>query len=136
MGELDEVKKLLQKVIEKLDELERRIGTAEVDLKTLEMYKTLLRAYASVLGSAARIERLAQVVTVDIDRSIIRALAHRGPLNISQLTEEIRKLRGSASRRIIAGRLRKLEERGIVRRVSGRGKVYELRSDLNLNAND
>lgn len=136
MGELDEIKELLHQVIERLDRLEGRIEIAEADFKALEKYKALLRSYASILGSAARIERLAQVVTGDIDKSIIRVLAHKGPLNISQLTEEVRKLRGSASRRITAGRLRKLEARGIVRRVRGRGKVYELRSHSNFDAND
>ncbi len=97
------------------------------------MYKSLLRAYASILGSVARVERLAQLVTDDIDKNIIRALATKGPLNISQLTEEVRKLRGSASRRIISERLKVLEKRGLVERVNGRGKVYRVKPSIEIN---
>ncbi|HDI73501.1 MAG TPA: hypothetical protein ENF57_00645, partial [Candidatus Korarchaeota archaeon] len=63
----------------------------------------------------------------DLDRSIIRVLANSGPMNISQVTEEVKRLRGSASRRIIAERLRRLAKKGIVERVKGKGKVYRLR---------
>ena len=133
MGELDEIKELLFRIIERLDRLEDRMESAEADLRSLEMYKSLLRAYASILGSVARVERMAQLVTDDIDKSIIRALATKGPLNISQLTEEVRKQRGSASRRIISGRLRALVERGLVERVNGRGKVYRVRPGIGVN---
>ena len=133
MGELDEIKELLFRIIERLDRLEDRMESAEADLRSLEMYKSLLRAYASILGSVARVERMAQLVTDDIDKSIIRALATKGPLNISQLTEEVRKLRGSASRRIISERLRILEERGLVERVNGRGKVYRIKPSIEVN---
>ncbi len=133
MGELDEIKELLFKIIERLDRLESRMRSAEDDLRSLEMYKSLLRAYASILGSVARVERMAQLVTSDIDRNIIRALAAKGPLNISQLTEEVRKLRGSASRRVISERLKALEEKGLVERVNGRGKVYRVKSGGGIN---
>ncbi|MDK2373400.1 MAG: hypothetical protein QI197_08505 [Candidatus Korarchaeota archaeon] len=133
MGELDEIKELLFKIIERLDRLEIRMESAEADLRSLEVYKSLLRAYASILGSVAKVERMAQLVTGDIDRSIIRALATKGPLNISQLTEEVRKLRGSASRRIISERLRILEEKGFVERVDGRGKVYRVKLGVEIN---
>ncbi len=133
MGELDEIKELLFRIIERLDRLEDRMKSAKADLRSLEMYKSLLRAYASILGSVARVERMAQLVTDDIDKSIVRALATKGPLNISQLTEEVRKQRGSASRRMISGRLRALVERGLVERVNGRGKVYRVRPGIGVN---
>jgi len=131
MGELEEIRELLLRVLERLDNLERRIGFVEsgsrLDSKIIEMYRSLLRAYASVLGSVARVERMAQLVSSDLDRSIIRVLANSGPMNISQVTEEVKRLRGSASRRIIAERLRRLAKKGIVERVKGKGKVYRLR---------
>ena len=48
-------------------------------------------------------------------------------LNISQLTEQIRKERGSASRRIVRERVDKLIEQGIVREIdTGYGRQIEL----------
>ncbi len=38
MGELDEIKELLFRVIERLDRLEDRMESAEADLRSLEMY--------------------------------------------------------------------------------------------------
>jgi len=130
MGELDEIRELLLRVLERLDRLERRLDSVEVDSRMLEAYKSLLRAYASVLGSVARVERLALMVSGDLDRSIVRVLASKGAMNISQVTEEVRKVRGTASRRIIAERLRRLAEEGIVERICGRGKVYRLKSKV------
>ncbi len=127
MDELDEIKELLLKVLERLDALEQRLNLVEEDSRILDMYRSLLRAYASILGSTARLERMVQLVSSEIDRSIVRALASKGPLNISQLTEEVRKIRGSASRRIIAERIKKLEDKGIVERIKGRGKTYRLK---------
>ncbi len=132
MGELDEIRELLLKVIDRLDSLEKRLNKLEADEKLIESYKSLLRSYATVLGSVARIERLAQHVVNDIDRAIVRSLASKGPMNISQITEEVKRIRGSASRRIISKRLLALERKGLVERVSGggRGKVYKLRSEV------
>ncbi len=133
MDELEEIKELLLKILKRLDSLEQRLSSVEEDSHVLDMYRSLLKAYASVLGSVARIERMAQLVTSEMDRSIVKALASRGPLNISQLTEEVRRIRGTASRRVIAERVRKLAEKGIVERVNGRGKTYRLKykiSDL------
>ncbi len=127
MDELEEIKELLLKILKRLDSLEQRLSSVEEDSHVLDMYRSLLKAYASVLGSVARIERMAQLVTSEIDRSIIRALASRGPLNISQLTEEVRRIRGTASRRVVAKRIRKLAEKGIVERANGRGKTYRLK---------
>ncbi len=132
MGELDEIRELLLKVIERLDSLEKRLNKLEVEEKVIESYKSLLRSYTAVLGSVARIERLAQQVVDDIDKAIVRTLASRGPMNISQITEEVRRVRGSASRRIVAKRLLALERKGIVERISGegRGKVYRLKPNV------
>ena len=131
MDELEEIRKLLLEVVNKLERLEDRIDRLEGESGIIESYKSLLRAYVQILGSIAKVERLTQLVADDIDKSIVRALAANGPMNISQITEEVRKQRGTASRRIVAKRLTYLERRGIVEKVDGgRGKVYRLKPRL------
>jgi hypothetical protein len=62
-----------------------------------------------------------------ISKSIIIALESKERLNLSQLTEEVRKERGSASRRIIRERVDVLIDKGILDEVdSGYGRQIEL----------
>ncbi len=122
----------------KLDELASKIAKIEEELKTLkssemELYsslqiaKAVLESYSRVLGFTLRVERLAMSLEGDIEKHIVQILA-RQPMNVSQLTEALRKARGTASRRIVAAKLKKLEAAGVVERVrtNGRGKFYRL----------
>ncbi len=62
-----------------------------------------------------------------ISKAIIIALERKERLNISQLTEEVRKERGSASRRIVRERVDVLIEKGIIDEIdSGYGRQLEL----------
>ena len=63
----------------------------------------------------------------DISKAIISSLERKERLNISQLTEQVRKERGSASRRIVRERVDKLIEEGIIQEVeTGYGRQLEL----------
>ena len=128
----------LEEVMNKLDELASKIAKIEEELKTLkssemELYsslqiaKAVLESYSRVLGFTLRVERLAMSLEGDIEKHIVQILA-RQPMNVSQLTEALRKARGTASRRIVAAKLKKLEAAGVVERVrtDGRGKFYRL----------
>lgn len=130
MDELSEIKKMLLQLMEKMDKLESKMERYEEDKRFLETYKSLLRIYASILGKIANLERLARLVSSDLDRAIIRVLSDGESRNISEITEEVKKLRGSGSRRIIAERLCALTQKGILERVEGRGKVYRLKQGL------
>ncbi|HDO20654.1 MAG: transcriptional regulator [archaeon GB-1845-036] len=60
-----------------------------------------------------------------ISREILRILVYIGPMNISQITRELKKRRGRASRRIVSEKLRKLKGIGIIElEERGREKVY------------
>jgi DNA-binding transcriptional ArsR family regulator len=128
----------LEEVMKKLDELALKIAKIEEELRTLksseaELYnslqiaKTVLESYSRVLGFTLKVERLAMNLEGDIEKHIVRILAKQ-PMNVSQLTEALKKVRGTASRRIVAAKLKKLEAAGIVERIKGekRGKYYRL----------
>ena len=58
-----------------------------------------------------------------ISKEIVRVLLDRQDQNISDITELVRSKRGTASRRIIRERLKKLEEKNIVKKHM-KGKLY------------
>ena len=58
-----------------------------------------------------------------ISREIVRVLLERPDQNISQITELVRSKRGSASRRIIRERIKKLQDNDIIEK-KFKGKIY------------
>ncbi|RDD53736.1 MAG: hypothetical protein BA066_02890 [Candidatus Korarchaeota archaeon NZ13-K] len=127
MDEIEEIRKMFRMLMERMDKLESRY---EEDRRIIETYKSLLNVYALILGRIANLERLARLFSSDLDRAIVKVLSDGEPRNISEITFEVKRLRGKASRRIIAERLRSLSQRGILERVEGKGKVYRLKQGL------
>jgi len=72
-------------------------------------------------------ERFPDLKYDNISKAIVEVLSRKERLNISQLTEQVRKERGSASRRIVRERVDKLIETGVLREVDeGYGRQIEL----------
>ncbi|RLF07976.1 MAG: hypothetical protein DRJ64_01990, partial [Thermoprotei archaeon] len=70
----------------------------------------------------------ARRVKDDIIKSILEILALKGPMNLSVLTEEVRRYRGKASRRIIRKKINMLKDEGILEiKDKGREKVIKLK---------
>lgn len=66
-----------------------------------------------------------------IDKAIVRVLTKKKDLNISQITENVRSIRGSASRRIIREKLKGLQEKNIIyARLDGSRTVYNLTDEV------
>lgn len=59
-------------------------------------------------------EMLIPEIKDPISKDIVKVLLEKSGLNISQITEDLRGRRGSASRRIVREKLKKLEDEGIV----------------------
>ncbi len=133
MVDLEEVMKKLEELalrIEKIEEEIKGLKRSESELySSLKIAKAVLDSYSRIIGFTIMVERLAMGIEGDVEKHIIRILAKaKEPMNVSQLTSALKEVRGTASRRIVAAKLKKLEARGIVERIKreGRGKFYRL----------
>ena len=124
---LRRIEELLERVLERLERLEGLTGTLSLQARlALEIAQAFtMQAQEAVSAARRAAQALARLGGEDlgdsITRAIIEALAARGPLSLRGLEREVRRLRGKASRSIIVGRLRRLEEAGVVR-VERRGR--------------
>lgn len=126
-----------------LEELARKICELEEILRDVARPYRELSDYVSrfqeIIGRYFRLLDLYQKhgsISIDtilpevkdpISKEITRILLDRPGLNISQITEELRRRTGSASRRIVRQRLSKLVSAGILVETTGkRAKTFEL----------
>jgi hypothetical protein len=132
---LEEVSKKLDTIMKRLDVLETMVlekpEYAEMasSLRLLRLGVRLYDEPIKVLSRMKLAERYIKQPAIrrdEISRCIVQALALKGPLNISAITREVSAMRGTASRRIVRARLRRLEGEGIVRRAEGFGTRYQL----------
>lgn len=127
----------------RIDELVRKINLLEEELrKERELNRDILRELAVVrsiltLSSDAyktskKISLLSESLRAGpLARDITEILMTEGPLNISQLTNLLRQIRGRASRKTVAKKLRELMELGIVDTTEGKKseKLFKVRGE-------
>jgi len=127
----------------KIEELSRRIGDLEGSLRDVT------RPYSELVGQLAQFQDIVQkyfrlldlyqkhgAISIDvilpevkdpISKEIMRVLMDRPGMNISQITEELRSRKGSASRRIVSARLDGLVEKGLLVEETGKkSKSYKI----------
>ncbi len=130
----------LRELNEKLEQMMRRLDYLEAILTESRQYPELaqlmgdLKVGAALYGEPLKlIQRLLGVRRFltkspesrdDVSRIILNALALKGPMNISQLTREVARERGSASRVTVRKRVRSLLDEGVIER--GDGFEYRL----------
>jgi DNA-binding transcriptional regulator GbsR (MarR family) len=110
----------------RIDELVRKINLLEEELrKEKELNRDVLRELAvvrNILSLSSDAYRASKKISVlsrslkagALARDITEILMSEGPLNISQLTNLLREIRGRASRKTVAKKLKELEELEIV----------------------
>jgi len=131
----------LKALNEKLERVMRRLDYMEALLTESRKYPELaqlmgdLRVGAALYGEPLKlIQRLLGVRRYlerapesrdEVSRVVLNALALKGPINISQLTREVARERGSASRVTVRKRVQSLLEAGVIE--WGEGFEYRLR---------
>ena len=129
---LKRVEELLEHIVRKLERLEELLTTLSND-PTYTMAVELTLYFSIPVQRAIKLARelvilLKEVPGSDpITKAILEVLASsESGISISELTRRVRKIRGTASRRIISERIRLLESRGVVEVVrSGNvAKIY------------
>jgi len=127
----------------RIDELIRKINRLEEELeKEKELNRDILRELAvvkSILSFSSDAYRTSKEISLlsrslragPLAREITEILITEGPLNISQLTNLLREIRGKASRKTVAKKLRELMELGIVDTVEGKKseKLFKIRGE-------
>jgi hypothetical protein len=136
-GAEDELKSLnekLERVMSRLDYMEAILTESRKypelaqlmgDLKVgAALYGEPLKLIQRLLGVRRYLEK-APESRDEVSRIVLNALALRGPINISQLTREVAREKGSASRVTVRKRVRELLEEGAIEK--GEGYDYRLR---------
>ena len=136
-GAEDDLKSLnekLERVMSRLDYLEAILTESRKypelaqlmgDLKVgAALYGEPLRLIQRLLGVRRYLERTPESRD-EVSRIVLNALALRGPMNISQLTREVAREKGSASRVTVRKRVQELLEEGAIEK--GEGHEYRLR---------
>ena len=137
---LSGVEEDLKALNEKLGQMIRRLDYLEAILTESRRYPELARLMGDLKVGAALygeplklIQRLLGVRRYldrspesrdEVSRIILNALALKGPMNISQLTREVTRERGSASRVTVRKRVSSLLSEGVVEK--GEGFEYRL----------
>lgn len=130
----------LKSLNEKMERMMRRLDYLEAILTESRQYPELaqlmgdLKVGAALYGEPLKlIQRLLGVRRYlektpdsrdDVSRIILNSLALRGPMNISQMTREVERERGTASRVTVRKRVQDLLEEGAIEK--GDGFEYRL----------
>ena len=128
-----ELSKEIKALNERIDELETMLRTVLKPFQ--EMGKTTTN-YFRLIGlmlehGGLTPDSLFSEIKDPIEKSIIQVLAQKKDLNISQITENVRSKRGTASRRIIRKKIQKLEEKNMVEsHQTGSRTVYRLTDEV------
>jgi len=123
----------LRSLAERIERLEVRLREESLVLDEVLRELRLLRDVSLIGASIMRAaHRVKDFRYDDISRHIIDALVRVGPMNISQLTKILRDVRGTASRRIISEKVKRLSALGILEETRGkRGeKRYRVKDGL------
>ncbi len=132
----EELEKQIKALSDKMDSVEDTMskvaGPYSQLLDYVERFQKISASYFKMLGLYQRYGAISPDLLIPgvkdpISRDIVKVLFERDGQNISQITEKLKGMRGTSSRRIVRERLAELEEKGVVKaKGSPRSKQYWL----------
>ena len=115
----DEIKELKNQIADLSQALEQVTKPYQQVLSQIEVLQEVARRYFNLLDLYQRYGGISPEIIVPglkdpISQEIVRILFDKGDRNISQIAEQMRQRRGSASRRIVRERIDRLVADGVV----------------------
>ena len=115
----DEIKELKEQIVQLSEALDKATRPYQRVLMQMDELQSVAKRYFGLLELYQRYGGITPEVIIPslkdpISQEIVKILFDKGNKNISQIAEQMRQRRGSASRRIIRERLEKLVEDGVV----------------------
>ncbi len=130
-----QIKELSEKMEGVEESLSRVAGPYSQLLEYIERFQKISGSYFKMLGLYQRYGAISPDLLIPgvkdpISRDIVKVLFERDGQNISQITDKLKEMRGTSSRRIVRERLKSLEEKGVVKsKGSAHSKDYWLTSE-------
>jgi DNA-binding transcriptional ArsR family regulator len=132
----EDLEKQIRALSEKMESVEETMGKVAAPysqlLEYVERFQKISSSYFKMLGLYQRYGAISPDLLIPgvkdpISRDIVKVLFERDGQNISQITEKLKDMRGTSSRRIVRERLALLAEKGVVKaKGSSRSKTYWL----------
>ncbi|UJG44214.1 MAG: hypothetical protein K9W46_03300 [Candidatus Heimdallarchaeum endolithica] len=112
---INELMQQVNSLKEQGQDIDNILNLLQVVVNTLQLSQAPFSVYRKTKSLTQKIVEKNPFLKYDeISRVIIKALERKGSMNLSQLTEAVRKERGTASRRIIRERVDKLLSKGLL----------------------
>ena len=130
-----QIKALADKMESVEESMSKVAGPYSQLVEYIERFQKISNSYFKMLGLYQRYGAISPDLLIpgmkdSISRDVVKVLFERDGQNISQITDKLKEMRGTSSRRIVRERLKALEEKGVVRsKGSSRSKEYWLTSE-------
>ena len=120
----EELQKQIKALAQKMEVVEESISKVAQPysqlLEYIERFQKISSSYFKMLGLYERYGAISPDLLIPgvkdpISRDIVKVLFERDGQNISQITDKLKEMRGTSSRRIVRERLKELEAKGVVR---------------------
>jgi len=135
-GQTEELQEQIKALAEKMESVEESMSKVAQPysqlLEYIERFQKISSSYFKMLGLYQRYGAISPDLLIPgvkdpISRDIVKVLFERDGQNISQITDKLKDMRGTSSRRIVRGRLKELETKGVLRsKGSPKSKDYWL----------
>jgi hypothetical protein len=132
----DDLQDQIKALAEKMDSVENSLSKVSQPygqlLDYIERFQKISSSYFKMLGLYQRYGAISPDLLIpgvkdSISRDIVKVLFERDGQNISQITDKLKDMRGTSSRRIVRERLKDLEAKGVVKaKGSEKSKDYWL----------